>query len=152
MLWWWIFLQRRKRLWTWYNMPCEALSIRTDPTRWLSSTLCTLLDFPIHNDISMGLPIVHFEGSQVEFSKCWCLSVSEGGFHFNKQSRPWWNAALCSFHLGLNCLPKYMYPFRGCIIQRLTYTKKASSSWRYISILHDHVTALSYGQNKMLIS
>ena len=32
-------------------------------------TLCILMDFPIHIDtISMGLPIVHFKASQVEFS------------------------------------------------------------------------------------
>ena len=33
-------------------------------------TLCILMDLPIHIDtISMGLPIVFFKGSQVEFSK-----------------------------------------------------------------------------------
>ena len=33
-------------------------------------TLSILMNFPIHiNTISMGLPIVHFEGSQVDFSK-----------------------------------------------------------------------------------
>ena len=36
----------------------------------ISLTLCILMDFPIHIDtISMGLPIVRFKGSQVEFSK-----------------------------------------------------------------------------------
>ena len=34
-----------------------------------SLTLRILMDFPIHIDtISMGLPIVYFKGSQVEFS------------------------------------------------------------------------------------
>ena len=33
-------------------------------------TLCILMDFPIPIDtISMGVPIVYFMGSQVEFSK-----------------------------------------------------------------------------------
>ena len=33
-------------------------------------TLCFQMDFPIHVDtISMGLPIRHFKGSKVEFSK-----------------------------------------------------------------------------------
>ena len=36
----------------------------------LPITICNLMDFPIHIDtISMGLPIVYFKGSQVEFSK-----------------------------------------------------------------------------------
>ena len=33
-------------------------------------TFCNLVKFPIHIDtISMGLPILYFKGSQVEFSK-----------------------------------------------------------------------------------
>ena len=36
----------------------------------LTFTLCILVDFPINvNTISMGLPIVYFRGSYVEFSK-----------------------------------------------------------------------------------
>ena len=47
-------------------------------------TLCILMVFPIHTDtISMGLPIVHFRGSLVEFSKVWCISVPEGCFNLN---------------------------------------------------------------------
>ena len=39
-------------------------------------TLCILMDFPIHIDtISMGLPIVQFKGSHVEFSKFWYFTV-----------------------------------------------------------------------------
>ena len=38
-------------------------------------TLCILMDFPIPiGTISMGLPIVYFKGSQVEFSKLGCIS------------------------------------------------------------------------------
>ena len=37
-----------------------------------------IMDYPMHNDtISMGLPIVYFKGSQVEFSKLWFISVLE---------------------------------------------------------------------------
>ena len=40
------------------------------PDKFRSITLCILVDLPIHiNTKSMGLPIVHFKGSQVEFSK-----------------------------------------------------------------------------------
>ena len=34
------------------------------------------MDSPIHTDtISMGMPILYFKGSQVEFSKLLCISV-----------------------------------------------------------------------------
>ena len=43
-------------------------------------TLCIQKDFPIHvNTISMGLLIVYFKGSQIEFSKLLC--ISEGCFN-----------------------------------------------------------------------
>ena len=49
-------------------------------------TLCILIDFPIHIDkISMGLTIVYLKGSQVEFSKLWCIYVPDGSFIFRKQ-------------------------------------------------------------------
>ena len=52
-------------------------------------TLCILMDFPIHLDtISMGLPIVYFKGSRVEFSRLWCISVPEGCLTLKKQCRP----------------------------------------------------------------
>ena len=36
----------------------------------LLTSSCILMDFPIHIDtISMGLPIVHLKGSEVEFSQ-----------------------------------------------------------------------------------
>ena len=41
-------------------------------------TLCILMDFPIQIDTtSMGLSILHFKRSLVEFSKFWCISVLE---------------------------------------------------------------------------
>ena len=50
---------------------------------------CILMDFPIPIDtLSMGLPIVYFKGSQVEFSKLLCISVPEGCFNYSKQCRP----------------------------------------------------------------
>ena len=77
---------------------------------------CIRTDFPILIDtISVGLPIVYFKGSQVEFSKLWCFSVPDGCLNLRKQCRPWWNAALCfissvsSFHLCLHCLSKYLF-------------------------------------------
>ena len=66
------------------------------------------MDFPIHIDtISMGLSIVHFKGSQVEFSKLCCIFVPEGCFNVSKQNRPDEMQHYAAFHLGLHCLPKY---------------------------------------------
>ena len=46
------------------------------------------MDFPIDIDaICMGLPIVYFKGSKVEFSKL-CISVSKGSFNLSKPCRP----------------------------------------------------------------
>ena len=56
---------------------------------WFSFTLCIVMDFPIDtNTISMGLPVMCYKGSQVEFSKLWCISVPEGCFNLSKQCRP----------------------------------------------------------------
>ena len=58
-----------------YSKPLKPLQM----TISITLTLCILIYFPIHiNTISMGLPIVFFKGSQVEFFKLWCISVSEG--------------------------------------------------------------------------
>ena len=47
----------------------EILNFHPCTLIWLNLTLCILMDFPIHiNTVSMGLPIVLFKGSQVEFS------------------------------------------------------------------------------------
>ena len=49
----------------------------------------TLVDFPIHIDtIGIGLPIVYFKGSQVEFSNFSCISLPEDCFNLRKQCRP----------------------------------------------------------------
>ena len=61
--------------------------------------------------ISMGLPIVYFEGSQVEFSELMSISVPEDCFNLSEQCRPDEMRHSAAFHLGLHCLPKY--PFRG---------------------------------------
>ena len=54
------------------------------------------MDFPIYIDtIRMELPIVYFNGSQVDITKSWCVFVPEDCFSLSKQCRPWWNAALC---------------------------------------------------------
>ena len=43
------------------------------------------MDFPIIIDgICMGLPIVYFKVSQVEFSKLWYISVSKGCLNLSK--------------------------------------------------------------------
>ena len=73
-----------------------------------------ILDFPIHIDtISMGLPIVYFKGSQVDFSKLhvWCIFVPEGCFNLSKQCRPDKMQHYAAFHLGFHCMSKY--PFSG---------------------------------------
>ena len=54
-----------------------------------SLTQCILMDFPIYIDtISMELPIVHFKGLQVEYSKLLCICVREDCFNLGKQCRP----------------------------------------------------------------
>ena len=55
------------------------------------------MDFPIHIEtMSMGLPIVYFKESQLNFSKLsGYISVTEVCLNLSKQCRPRWNAALC---------------------------------------------------------
>ena len=73
----------------------------TQSTVILLLTLFILMDFCMHVDkISMELPILHFKGSQVDFSMWWCISVRRFFFHLCKQCRPWWNAALSSISAG----------------------------------------------------
>ena len=68
------------------------------------------MDFPIHIDTSMGLPIVYFKGSREEFSKSLLLSLKIVLILANSADTDEMqhNAA---FHLGFHFLPKY--PFRG---------------------------------------
>ena len=73
--------------------------------------------FPIHIDtISMGLSILHFKGSQAEFSYLWCISIPEGCFNVSKQCDPDEMQHYAAFCQGLHCLPKY--PFRGSQYKR----------------------------------
>ena len=71
------------------------------------------MDFPIPIDtISIGLTIVFFQGSQVDFSKLSGISVPVGCFNPSKQCRLMKCSIVLNFiHLGLQCLPEY--PFRG---------------------------------------
>ena len=76
---------------------------------------CILIEFPIHIDtISMGLPIVYFKGSQVEFSKllstCVFLSLKVVLILTNSVD-PDEMQNYAAFHLPIHCLQKY--PFRG---------------------------------------
>ena len=78
----------------WYvHWGCSNLDIRPLP-------LYILMDYPMHIDrISIGLSIVYFKGSHVEFSRLWCISVHEDFLILVS------NADL----LGLGCLPKYQF-------------------------------------------
>ena len=70
-----------------------------------------MMDFPpLHfNTISMGLPNVHFKGSQVEsFTIFLSLKVV---FILANNAEPVDVQHYAAFHLGLYCLPKY--PLRG---------------------------------------
>ena len=71
------------------------------------------MEFLIYIDtISMGLPIVYFKGSQVEFSilsgTCVFMSLSLKVVLISTYSA---DPDETGFHLGLHCLQKY--PFRG---------------------------------------
>ena len=71
--------------------------------------ICILMDFPIHSDIiSMGLPIVYFQWSQVEFYKqkySVFLSLKVVLILANSTDHEMQHYA--AFHLDLHCLPKY---------------------------------------------
>ena len=70
------------------------------------------MDFPIHIDtISIGLPIVYFKRSQVEFSKLSGISVPDVVLILANSADPDEMQHDVAFHLGLHCLPKYL--FRG---------------------------------------
>ena len=72
------------------------IKVPSSPSRYFFSgialsvlTLCILMDFPKHIDkISIRLSIMHFKGSQVEFSKLRCFSVLVGYLNLSKQCRP----------------------------------------------------------------
>ena len=72
------------------------------------------MDFPIYIDtFSIGHPIVYFKGSQVDFSKLWCISVLDGCFILANRVDPdgiimlqfIWVFIVCqSLHLGVSSI------------------------------------------------
>ena len=94
-------------------------------------TFCILMEFPIHIDInSMGLLIVYFKGSQVEFLSCdifLSLKVVLIILIIGNSVDPVEMQHHAAFYLGLHCLP--MYPFNG-----FQYTKGWESK-TFIAIL-----------------
>ena len=74
------------------------------------------MEFPIYIDeISMGLSIVYFKESQVDFSKSCCISALKVVLIIASGVNPDEMQHHAAFHLGPHCLPKY--PFRGSTIQ-----------------------------------
>ena len=70
------------------------------------------MDFPVHIDtVSMGLPIMYFKRSQVEFLIYDVFLSLKVVFILVNSSDPDEMQHYAAFHLGLHCLPKY--PFRG---------------------------------------
>ena len=66
---------------------------------------------PLYSDgfsPSMGLPIVYFKGSQIDFSKLLCISVPEGSFNLWEQCRPM-NVALCCISSGFSLFAKVLF-------------------------------------------
>ena len=70
------------------------------------------MDCPIHIDtMSVGLPIVYFKGSQVEFLNHDVFLSLKVVFIMANNADPDEMQLHAAFHQGLHCLPKY--PFRG---------------------------------------
>ena len=70
----------------------------TEPLR----SLFILIDYPIHIDtISMRLSILYFEGSQND------VFLSLKSFVIANSADP--DDSNVAFHLGLHCLPKYLF-------------------------------------------
>ena len=66
------------------------------------------MDFPIHIDtISMGLPIVCFKESQVEFINYDAFLTLKIVLTLANSAGPDEMQHNAAFHLGLHCLPKY---------------------------------------------
>ena len=79
-----------KTLYPTLNVFAHSFSITKEHLHRMSLTLCILMDTPIYIDtVSMGMPIVYLMGSNVDFSKLWCIYVLEGCFNGIKQCRPW---------------------------------------------------------------
>ena len=68
------------------------------------------MDFPIHIDtISMGLPIVYFKGSQVDFLNYDVFLSLKIILIFANSADPDEMQHCAAFHLGLHYLPKYLF-------------------------------------------
>ena len=76
------------------------------------------MDFPTHIDtISIRLPILYFKGSQIEFSKFLKVVLI-----LVKSADPDEMQLYAAFHLGLRCLPTYLFPvYKGL---KVTHHKK----------------------------
>ena len=71
-----------------------------------------MMDFPLYIDtISMGLPIVYFRGLQVGISNYNVVLSLKVVFILANNADPDEMQPYAAFHLGLHCLPKYL--FRG---------------------------------------
>ena len=63
---------------------------------------------------------MYFKGSQVEFSKLLCISAPEIVLILANSAEPDEMQHYAAFHLGLHCLPKYLFwgfpVYKGLII------------------------------------
>ena len=95
------------------------------------------MDFPIRIDTtSMGLPIVHFKVSRVEFSKWRCISVLEGCFNLSKQCRPRCNAALYCISSGSSLYAKV--PAMGFPVNKRLNSFLLSSVSHFVQLSESH--------------
>ena len=68
------------------------------------------MEFPIEFDtVKSGWCIVYIEVSQVIIFSKYGISVSEDCFCLSKQCSPDEMLHFAAFHLGLHCLPKYLF-------------------------------------------
>ena len=70
------------------------------------------MDYPIHIDretVSMESSIWYFKGLSVNFFIKWYISVTEDCFHLASNADPDEMLHFAAFHLGLHCLPKYLF-------------------------------------------
>ena len=74
-------------------------------------TFFILMDFPRHvNRISMESSILYFKRPQGDISKLYCSSVSgEFSVYLSNRPGPDEMPPFVAFHLGLHCLPKYLF-------------------------------------------
>ena len=70
------------------------------------------MDYAIHIDtIRIELSILYFKGLLGKFSIKLCIICPEGCFILANSADPDEMAPFVAFHLGLHCLPKYMYTY-----------------------------------------